>query len=125
VPGESDSLTDGLHQLLVGTTSVGVSHIVQHGDGKFGWVTGGACSGEAQDTRGRRAVGGRDLVIVRSIRPQVGDLDLMEKLAALCYGYLGAGRGAVVTSSQPQSQRAVSYLSIVGLIVQQLLYTYV
>lgn len=97
VPRKGDAIVDGLEELLVGAASVGVPHVVEHGDGERFLVASWSGGGEAQDARGCRAVPAGDLVVVGLSRLEAGDLHLVEELAALGDGGKGgAWRGAVV-----------------------------
>lgn len=49
MPCKGKAFIDGFHQLLVSTLGIGVSHIIQYGDGELGWVSGSTRSGEAHD----------------------------------------------------------------------------
>lgn len=97
VPSERSSLIGSLDQLLVCSVSVGVSHVVQHGDAERSRVTGRTTSLETEDIRLGSAVGGRNLVVVGGVRLQTVDANLMEELTALGDRLdLGARGSAVV-----------------------------
>ena len=98
MPGKGKVVVvDGLVQVFIRAGCVGVAHVVDYGNGDLTVHASSATGGEAQDVRGGGAVGGGDLVVVRGVRLEAGNLDLMEVLAALGdSGDQGAGRGAAV-----------------------------
>lgn len=99
VPGKGDTIfiVNCLDQLLPGTLSVGVTHVVEDRNGEWLLVTSLAGSGEAQDIGGGGAIGGGDLIVVGGIFLQSRDLDFVEELRALGDHDLGARWRTVIT----------------------------
>lgn len=95
VPSECNSVGTGrgLEELLVGSTGVGITHVIQHSDGEGFRVTGRTARGEAQDIRSSCAIGRYNLVVVGRVCLQASDLHIMEELTALCdYDLRARGR---------------------------------
>lgn len=100
VPREAHAaLGDGLDQLGIRAISVGVAHVVEHGDGEGRGAAGGGGGGEGEHRGRGGAVGRGNLVAVGRTGLEVLELDVMEELATLSSRDQRAGRRAVVAGS--------------------------
>jgi hypothetical protein len=83
VPRESSSLRDSLENFTMGAMRVGVAHIVEHSNAEWSPITSGPSRREAQHFGLCGTIGTGDLIVVRGIRLQMLEGDLVEELAAL------------------------------------------
>lgn len=101
MPRKADlALLSSLEEVLVRAGGVGVTHVVQHSNREFGLVSSLASRLEATDTGCGGAIGGLDLVVVRSAGAEVLQLDIVKELAALRDGDLGRARGSAIVADQ-------------------------
>lgn len=74
---------DRLDQFIVSPGGVHVTHIIQEGHAERALYTSSSCGSEANNIRGRGAIGSLDLVIVSGASFQIRDLNVVEPLATL------------------------------------------
>lgn len=100
VPGESDTLVDGVAELSEGALGVGVTHVVEDSHGEGSLVTSSKSGLEAQDWRCCGSIGSRNLVVVGGTGCQSCDGDIVEELTALGDCHKRAWRGSVIADEK-------------------------